>query len=300
MNKKKPIGYSKKDTSEMKALIERTAPKSGDYVGSGTVTTVPKKKKKMKRMMDGGMANAMSGRMMNPALAASMQPTSPRGTGTNDGGPAPSSMGGLGTVKTPVRGTGTNDGGPAPSSTGSLGAVKTPVRGPAQSLPPGAVRGPDGGIRLEGKPGPVRGPAQSLPPGAVRGPDGGIRLEGKPGPVRGPGMGGGMGAPDYTTMPIRGGGGVPVQGPGGVVIPPSRPKGPKRPGFGKIFPKMRQRLEERMGRSGKGAEYPGMPKKRGMKGGGLARKGVGMALAKGGLVKANGCAQRGKTKGRMV
>jgi hypothetical protein len=37
-----------------------------------------------------------------------------------------------------------------------------------------------------------------------------------------------------------------------------------------------------------------------MRGGGLARKGVGMALARGGLVKANGCAQRGKTKGKMV
>lgn len=37
-----------------------------------------------------------------------------------------------------------------------------------------------------------------------------------------------------------------------------------------------------------------------MRGGGLARKGVGQALAKGGLVKANGCAQRGKTKGKIV
>ena len=43
-----------------------------------------------------------------------------------------------------------------------------------------------------------------------------------------------------------------------------------------------------------------MARKAGMKGGGLARKGVGMALAKGGLVKANGCAQRGKSKGKMV
>lgn len=42
------------------------------------------------------------------------------------------------------------------------------------------------------------------------------------------------------------------------------------------------------------------PPKPTMKGGGLARKGVGQALAKGGLVKANGCAQRGKTKGRMM
>ena len=246
MNKKKPIGYTKEQTKSMKALIERTQEKAGDYVGSGTVTTVPKKKKKMKRMMDGGMANAMSGRMMNPALAASMQPTSPRGMGTNDGGPAPASMGGLGTVK-------------------------TPVRGPAM---------PNGGMGGPGKPMTDLSPSQSLPSNAVKGP-GGIRLEGKPGPV-------------------RGGGGVPVQGPGGAVIPPSRPEGPKRPGFNKISPSMRERLKGRMSRSGKGAEYPGMPKKRAMKGGGLARKGVGMALAKGGLVKANGCAQRGKTKGRMV
>jgi hypothetical protein len=182
MNKKKPIGYSKKDTSEMKALIERTEPKSGDYVGSGTVTEVPKKKKKMKRMMDGGMANAM------------MQ----RGTQPNERGPI-------------------------------------------------------------------------------------------------------KGVPDYTTMPIRGGGGVPVQGPGGVVVPPMRPEGKKIPG------EMRNRLMGMMSRPGKGSESPGMPKmggmmarKAGMKGGGLARKGVGQALAKGGLVKANGCAQRGKSKGKMV
>lgn len=209
MDKKKPIGYSKKDTSEMKALIERTEPKSGDYVGSGTVTTVPKKKKKMKRMMDGGMANAM------------MQ----RGTQPNERGPI-------------------------------------------------------------------------------------------------------KGVPDYTTMPIRGpgdrirgGGGVPVQGPGGVVVPPLRDSTtglpaaiaqrrsvpPMRPEGKKIPGQIRDRLMGMMGRAGKGTEYPGMPKmggmmarKAGMKGGGLARKGVGMALAKGGLVKANGCAQRGKSKGKMV
>jgi hypothetical protein len=43
-----------------------------------------------------------------------------------------------------------------------------------------------------------------------------------------------------------------------------------------------------------------LPNQPAMKGGGLARKGVGQALAKGGLVKANGCAARGKTKGKMV
>lgn len=42
------------------------------------------------------------------------------------------------------------------------------------------------------------------------------------------------------------------------------------------------------------------PNQPAMRGGGLARKGVGMALARGGLVKANGCAQRGKTKGKMI
>ena len=37
-----------------------------------------------------------------------------------------------------------------------------------------------------------------------------------------------------------------------------------------------------------------------MRGGGLAKKGVGQAMAKGGMVKANGCAKRGKTRGKMV
>jgi hypothetical protein len=158
MDKKKPIGYSKKDTSEMKALIERTEPKSGDYVGSGTVTEVPKKKKKVKRMMDGGMTRA---------------------------------------------------------------------------APYGRGKGP-------------------------------------------------MSDALSNAMPVRGGGGVPVQGRDGVVVPPMRPESKGLRGM------MRGRFMDKLGM------------KRTMKGGGLARKGVGMALAKGGLVKANGCAQRGKSKGKMV
>lgn len=44
-----------------------------------------------------------------------------------------------------------------------------------------------------------------------------------------------------------------------------------------------------------------MPTRRAMRGGGLARKGVGMALAKGGLARrAGGCAKRGVGKGKMV
>lgn len=50
-----------------------------------------------------------------------------------------------------------------------------------------------------------------------------------------------------------------------------------------------------------GVRPPGKPNpmSSSMRGGGLARKGVGQALAKGGLAKANGVAVRGKTKGRM-
>lgn len=62
--KKKPIGYTAEQRKSMKSLIERTEPKSGDYVGSGTVTTVPKKKK-MKRMQMGGVAGTVP--MVMPA-----------------------------------------------------------------------------------------------------------------------------------------------------------------------------------------------------------------------------------------
>jgi hypothetical protein len=63
MDKKKPIGYTSEQRKSMKTLIERTQKDTGDYVGSGTVTEVPKKKKKMKRMMNGGMAEGKMGRM---------------------------------------------------------------------------------------------------------------------------------------------------------------------------------------------------------------------------------------------
>lgn len=51
--KKKPIGYTASDRKSMKQLIERTQPNVGDYVGSGTVTTV--KKKPAKKMAKGGI-----------------------------------------------------------------------------------------------------------------------------------------------------------------------------------------------------------------------------------------------------
>jgi hypothetical protein len=136
---------------------------------------------------------------------------------------------------------------------------------------------------------------------------------------------GGMAMPTRGTMPnergampVRGGGGVPLQGPGGVIVKPPVPEMKPRPvgpgpilggGKGSEYPGMQKIMADRMGNAEGGGPFRGMmrdrmsammERKRGMKGGGLARKGVGMALAKGGLVNANGCAQRGKTKGRMM
>ncbi len=92
----------------------------------------------------------------------------------------------------------------------------------------------------------------------------------RPGPVRGPAMPyGGMGGPVKTGL------GRPIRGIG------TNDGGPTPSSTGSL-----------------GAVKT--PIRGMMRGGGLARKGVGMALAKGGLVKANGCAQRGKTKGKMV
>jgi hypothetical protein len=343
MHKKKPIGYSKKDTSEMKALIERTEPKSGDYVGSGTVTTVPKKKKKMKRMMDGGMANAM------------MQ----RGTQPNERGPI---KGAPDYTTMPIRGPGGKGSeSPGMPKTGGMTRDARMTKRIQEKFGKMSSRFP--GYKPElASPVDTRDELKSYRMGLrdYRKANPGIN------PVRGPGG------------RIRGGGGVPVQGPGGVVVPPLRDSTTGLPAAiaqRRSVPPMRP--------DGKGSESPGMPKKLdfgrgtniqiggggrtpgirgvsdapgrinpdyarnragipsiaqieskpisgmrpdpvtgrlptpvpkvdmtaprqpgqkgyGMKGGGLARKGVGMALAKGGLVKANGCAKRGKTKGRMV
>lgn len=83
--------------------------------------------------------------------------------------------------------------------------------------------------------------------------------------------------------------------------PTTRPEGgmtrPSWPGKGGGLNYGDFRKNGRTYRTGGPGPVPTAPT---MKGGGLARKGVGMALAKGGLVKANGCAQRGKTKGRIL
>lgn len=252
---KKPIGYSKKDRNEMKTLIERTEPKSGDYVGSGTVTQVPKKKK-MKRMQMGG------------GVTVTRPPSTP-GTVSLQGNPS-------GRPRTPpemgrITGTGTPSGRPAPTSTlvpkttdGALGGGDPPEE-PGIGLISGyGVRGMG---RVHNNDSRSRGPGVENPRGH--------RTMGRPG------------FPAAT--PIRGGGGVPLQGPGGVMVSPPRTETKPRPASpGPVRGMMRDRMSAMMER------------KRGMKGGGLARKGVGMALAKGGLVNANGCAARGKTKGKMV
>lgn len=169
---KKPIGYSKKDRDEMRTLIERTEPNSGDYVGSGTVTEVPKKKK-MKRMQMGGMAmptrDAMRDEKMKKRVVKKYDRMSSRFPG-----------------------------------------YKPDLASPVDT----------------------REELQTYR----------------------------QGLRDYRKA-----------NPG---VKPARPMRPVVP----VIP----------------SNQPAM------KGGGLARKGVGMAMAKGGLVKANGCAARGKTKGRMM
>lgn len=168
MTKKKPIGYTKEQTQSMKTLVERTQKDAGDYVGSGTVTEAPKKKK-MKRMMDGGMAG-MADNMARK-----------RG-----GEPRYKAM---------------------------------PIEAPMKRMPP--------------------------------------------------------------EMMERIGGGV------------AAAKQAIRDRMGRAMPRGGADMMDRAGRA--------MPRVAGvMRGGGLARKGVGMALAKGGMVKANGCAKRGKTRGKMV
>ena len=106
-----------------------------------------------------------------------------------------------------------------------------------------------------------------------------------------------MGRGFEGAMPVRGGGGVPLQGPGGVIVKPPVPEMKPRPERPSIRGKSMRDLRAGVGPF---SLMDRVKAARGMKGGGLARKGVGMALAKGGLVKANGCAQRGKTKGRMM
>lgn len=266
MHKKKPIGYSKKDTSEMKALIERTEPKSGDYVGSGTVTTVPKKKKKMKRMMDGGMANAM------------MQ----RGTQPNERGPI---KGAPDYTTMPIRGPGgrIRGGGGVPVQ-GPGGVVVPPLRDSTTGLPAAiAQRRSVPPMRPDGKGSESPGMPKKLDFG--RGTNIQIGGGGRTPGIRGVSDAPGRINPDYA----RNRAGIPS-----IAQIESKPISGMRPDpvTGRLptpVPKVDMTAPRQPGQKGYG-----------MKGGGLARKGVGMALAKGGLVKANGCAKRGKTKGRMV
>ena len=234
MDKKKPIGYTKEQTKSMKALIERTQEKAGDYVGSGTVTTVPKKKKKMKRMMDGGMTRAAPyGRGKGPMSDALSNAMPVRGGGG-----------------VPVQGRdGTRVKPPRPDGKGSEspGMPKKLDFGRGTNIQIG------GGGRTPG----IRGVSDA--PGRIN-PDYARNRAGIPSIAQ------------IESKPISGMRPDPVTGRLPTPVPKVDMTAPRQPG----------------------------QKGYGMKGGGLARKGVGMALAKGGLVKANGCAQRGKSKGKMV
>lgn len=136
------------------------------------------------------------------------------------------------------------------------------------------------------------------------------RKIGKPGSM--------AGRPDTPAMPVRTAGGLGTIG--GAM--PSRTAG----GIGMVSPAAQaqgaQNVINRMNaeraaamkmapagqrpstQSGAMAALGQMPSSqnalRAMRGGGLARKGVGQALAAGGAVRACGVAKRGKTKGKMV
>lgn len=113
---------------------------------------------------------------------------------------------------------------------------------------------------------------------------------------------GGQNASGYNSgysegpRPRPGGAGVPLGGGG---------RDDRGPNFG-MNPNMGANLRDTIGgvASGLGAvgmKRGGAVKEKKMRGGGLARKGVGMALAKGGLAKrAGGCAKRGVGRGKIV
>lgn len=99
-------------------------------------------------------------------------------------------------------------------------------------------------------------------------------------------------------------------GPKGPMVRPGVPSGPSRP----ISPRgsgpndggprpVRPRITpvDVTGMPVGGPKTGVMPTRRAMRGGGLARKGVGMALAKGGLARrAGGCAKRGVGRGKIM
>jgi len=212
MKKKKPIGYTNEQTQSMKTLVERTQKDAGDYVGSGTVTQAPKKKK-MKRMMDGGMAG-MADKMGRKLSGQAMGPDR-----NLDGMKRTMPM-------------------PMPKTDGMKRTMPMPMPRPKVGRPGGPATIPD--MRTPPRTPPVGMPMTSSQTGSVAG-------------------------VSPTTSRMISGGSAPGE--------------------------MMQRQVMRKG---------GAVKSKQMRGGGLARKGVGMALAKGGMVKANGCAKRGKTRGKMV
>lgn len=235
--KKKPIGYTKEQTSSMRKLFERVDPKVGDYVGGGTVT---KTKKKVKRMQVGGLTPAVRGNVSrNPDLGISISGGKYGGDPSvkpPPGDPRPPRLRGEGTIPHPQMP-------PVRPINGGGTITRAVVHGPSAA----AGLNPDGSVN-QNTPKDYRYPR--------RDPSGGFR--------RG-GMGNGRVQRPGVPPPVYG---LPYDGPGGTSPAIGRPGFvSKTPGGPAIIP------DRRTPRAG-------------MKGGGLARKGVGMALAKGGIVKA--------------
>ena len=209
--KKKGVGYSAEDRKSMKVLIERTQPDAGDYVGSGTVTKVPKK---VKRMSDGGEVAVGSAKMHH--------------SGRKGGNAVKHDRGEM--------------------REGMMARRDEMMKRIEERR---AMRGK---MREERREEMMK------------------RRESRP-----------------------------------AIAPEQRDAMraqmmQKMQGIGN---RVRERISGAIPKIGAGPQMtqPGFPvpaPKPAMRGGGLARKGVGMALAKGGLAKANGCVMRGKTRGKMV
>ena len=236
MTKKKPIGYTKQQTQSMKTLVERTQKDAGDYVGSGTVTRAPKKK--MKRMMNGGMAN-IADKIRNKLRGEPRYETMP----IDPFKKAPRPVGDTGAVTKPA-----------------IPGMKNPTRPMTSKVPGGPATIED--MRIPPSMRPTRPMTSKVPGGPVIIPD--RRTPPVATPMTSSQIGSVAGVTPTTSRMI-GGGSVPGE-----------------------------TLQRQVMRKG------GAVRSKEMRGGGLARKGVGMALAKGGMVKANGCAKRGKTRGKMM
>jgi len=184
-----------------------------------------------------------------------------------------------------------------PASLGIIGgAMGRPIRGGGMTSDIGSVPMGRGGAMPSMEAQPVRLPARGRGASGLQKEIGGMGRPGRGGampsmeaqPVRLPGRGGAM--PSAISQGIIASGAQPMGLSGSIGGATGYQAGGGMTSDADSVP------------MGRGFRKGGAVKaKKNMRGGGLARKGVGMALAKGGLAKrAGGCAKRGVGRGKMV